>query len=439
MCYVMTNLTDIDHMKIDPNIIAIRRDVPFVRNVGEAILIIDTRDTQTGFVRLLKEHSNNVSFFSIDRRNLHGPAYTFTFADLDTIEQLNETAKTEPSRKGLDKLTQDEVVAIVCPFWPSEAQDWITRTTLSGWPEKGIKDHIVRGGCHFVAKSHHTEPDDSTQWRYSFSQAEVVLINSWNGVQKYIYHILRVIKGRITKTCRTDEKSVFNNYLIKTLILWASELNPAKFWAEENVEASVKVLLCQIIECLIERECPHYFISCLNILDFAVGSDINSEVSLLEQLMCKGVSRIMADFPKFDGGISMHVKASKQLIKHFSAHTMTDIYINPLHPTFIGHNSNGEFSNGTSICSELGNLFKAIMSHKRLQSLNSHERSRANITATIELFRRCLEEDIESHSEGLIDLQESFHVNVASIVNSCVSKDSSGSGISTRSQDGSMI
>src|SRR5688572_21291587 len=200
MCYVAANLTDLDRMIINPNIIAIPSDVAIVRNLGEEILIIDTRDTQTGFVRLLKEHSNN------------GPAHTFPVAGLNELELLNG-----------QKITQDDVDAIFCPFWPSEAQDWITRTTLSGWPEKGVKDHIVRGGCHFVAKSHHTEPNDSTQWRYSFSQAEIVLIHSWNDVQKYIYHILRVIKKCISMKCKTPEKSVFNNYFFKTLMLWASE------------------------------------------------------------------------------------------------------------------------------------------------------------------------------------------------------------------------
>ena len=77
-------------MIINPNIIAIPRDVAFARNFGEEILIIDTRDTQTGFVRLLKEHSNNVSFFNIDRSKLHGPAHTFSLAGLDMNEQLNE-------------------------------------------------------------------------------------------------------------------------------------------------------------------------------------------------------------------------------------------------------------------------------------------------------------------------------------------------------------
>ena len=255
-------------------------------------------------------------------------------------------------------MTQDEVVAIFCPFWPSEAQDWITRTTLSGWPEKGIKDHIVRGGCHFVAKSHHTEPDDSTQWRYSFSQAEIVLINSWNDVQKYIYHILRVIKRRITKTCGTEEKSVFNSYLIKTLMLWACEKNPAEFWAEENVEASVEELLCQTIECLIDRECPHYFISGLNILDCSVGTDINSEVFLLEQFMCEGVSRIMADFPKFNVKMNLHVEISTKLIKHLSS--FPDACINPLDPTFGRYNFSGEFSGVASFTRNLEIFLKGL-------------------------------------------------------------------------------
>ena len=272
--------------------------------------------------------------------------------------------------KSVQQLTLDEVDAIFCPYWPSEATDWITRTSVSGWPDKNIKDHIVRGGCHLVAKSHHTEPNDSTQWRYSFSQAEIVLINSWNDVQKYIYHILRVIKKRISKKCNTHEKSIFNNYFFKTLMLWASEKKGAEFWNEDCIESSIAELLCQAIECLIDRECQHYFIPKVNILDHSLELDTTKEISSLEEHIRYEIQGIMCRFPKCDERTDFQVELSKNFVVHYKLRANAEFVINPFSLSFERYFDN-ELENDPLFRTELETLFKGLLANLELRSSRS--------------------------------------------------------------------
>ena len=276
-------------MRVYPNFHAIPRHVKLPDNSAMQYFHIDTQKSHVGFCRL--QYHNENRFYACCRTGFHGPARTSLLSDwIDVASIFNGIM---PNFVDFHKVTLDQVNAVFCPYWPAEATDWMTRISVSGWPDKNLKDHIMRGGCHLVAKSHHTEPEDDTQWRYSFSQAEIILVNSWSDVQKYIYHILRVIKGRITKKCNTPEQSIFNNYFFKTIMLWASEKKPVKFWNKESIDSSIAELLGQAIECLIDRECQHYFISQVNILDEALESDMSKDISSLEEHMCGKIQSTM--------------------------------------------------------------------------------------------------------------------------------------------------
>ena len=75
-------------------------------------------------------------------------------------------------------------------------------------------DKIVHGGCHLVPKAHESNPNDDASWRYSFSQAELILIDTWNEVQKYIYHILRILNPMLLRLCKGDRVVDMNFFRI---------------------------------------------------------------------------------------------------------------------------------------------------------------------------------------------------------------------------------
>ena len=73
------------------------------------------------------------------------------------------------------------------------------------------------------------------QHRLSFSRAEIILLNSWMPVQQIVYHMLRIFvkTERLTDTADDSESETLRNYHIKTLMLWACELEPRSWWIDD--------------------------------------------------------------------------------------------------------------------------------------------------------------------------------------------------------------
>jgi len=136
-------------------------------------------------------------------------------------------------------LSVDAVQCIRCLPWPSQAADWSTRHRNYDWPDSATVDRVVNDGCDVVNVAHRQCRQDEwmnkNQWRLSFSRAEIVLINSWMPVQQIVYHMLRVFvkTERLTDSDDNTGTKIFNNYHIKTLMLWAYELKPRSWWTDD--------------------------------------------------------------------------------------------------------------------------------------------------------------------------------------------------------------
>ena len=164
--------------------------------------------------------------------------------------------------------TKDDVFAIKCPSWPIAAQEWICREREHNWPSEKCIEQVVEGGCHVVAKPHDSNIGDDTEWRYSFSKAEIVLIHTWTAKQKHVYHILRLIKSELVQKLASDSRKVLSTYFIKTLMLWKCEDLRQEFWAQENLENIICKLLLFYIEWLIDKQCLSYFIPGYNMWEY---------------------------------------------------------------------------------------------------------------------------------------------------------------------------
>ena len=159
-------------------------------------------------------------FYEGDQRDIHGPALL-----------------TDYSHTSL--LSSDHVPCVRCLSWPSQAADWPTRHRNYDWPDSATVDRVVNNGCDVVPVAHRQcrqhEWMGRFQWRLSFSRAEIVVINSWMPVQQIVYHMLRVfVKNELTKNDDNNSEAFeLSNYHIKTLMMWACELNSSSFWTNE--------------------------------------------------------------------------------------------------------------------------------------------------------------------------------------------------------------
>src|SRR6218665_2651222 len=281
--YFLSNPTDIDAMYCDMTFCAIYDHVKIPERLARNVLIIETKDCHAGFARL----RHGVQYFR--KHNVmykhdmeKGPAYTYQLS-IGTTYLRAVLGKIYPRWKNICNLSKDDVYSLSCPLGPPDAHDWITHKRINGWPSTDTINAIVKSGCHLVSKPHAKNPNDDTQWRYSFSQAETVLIhNNWTDVQKYIYHLLRIIKRDVVSRCGGKDKTFISNYYIKTSMLWKCEEKPSSFWEERNIVTSTRELLLGFIQQLIERNIPHYFMPANNIMDdLPCNPNVENEVLLL--------------------------------------------------------------------------------------------------------------------------------------------------------------
>ena len=194
------------------------------------------------------------------------------------------------------QLPTDLVYCVRCLSWPPHAADWPTRHRSYGWPDSETVDRVVRNGCDFVQIAHHLCRQDEVmskhQWRLSFSRAEVTLINSWMPVQQIVYHVMRVFmkpEQKLTKSANRSNSGVgtLSNYHIKTLMLWACELKPKSWWADDLRLIRISVeLLHTLAVWLNETRCPHYFINNCNLVDQSFALDMTVSRLLLVDKDC---------------------------------------------------------------------------------------------------------------------------------------------------------
>jgi len=126
------------------------------------------------------------------------------------------------------------------------------------------------------------------QHRLSFSRAEVALLNSWMPVQQILYHMLRFYMKTEGLTDITDSngRKILSNYNIKTLMLWACERKPMRWWTDELNVVSVCVKLLHILaDWLTDARCPHYFINNCNLFDVLDNTYLGPSQRMAHRLM----------------------------------------------------------------------------------------------------------------------------------------------------------
>ena len=159
-------------------------------------------------------------------------------------------------------------------MWLPQAADWPKRYRNYGWPDSVTVDRIVNKGCDVVGVAHRQcrqhKWTAKNQWRLSFSRAEIVLMNNMMPIQQIVYHMLRVFikTERLLDTANNSEKCTLSNYHIKTLLLWACELKSRSWWTDDlNLVRICVELLHTLAVWLIDKRCPHYFISNCDLFD----------------------------------------------------------------------------------------------------------------------------------------------------------------------------
>ena len=201
-------------------------------------------------------------FSAFDQGSITGPSYSL------------------PCNIGSFNVNRDFVYGVKCPFWPSQAEEWLHRARPN-WPTDEVISSIAAQGCHVVPVGSHNSNLREYEWRFSFSVAELTLVRSLSKKQKMTYSLLKAV---IKSELKLREIDVFASYHLKTCLLWFLEKNGTRSWGEHSLGTSILELIDFLIEFYAHGSLPNYFISTNNMIDHRSSEDILKLCHALQQV-----------------------------------------------------------------------------------------------------------------------------------------------------------
>ncbi|KAK3086607.1 hypothetical protein FSP39_020994 [Pinctada imbricata] len=116
----------------------------------------------------------------------------------------------------------DMAYTLRCPFWPTQAMSFVTRSIERGWPSYQVLKDVMNDGCLLVPISSKQQTCSDLvdlEWRISFSLAEKRLIYSMNHSQFLCYGLSKIFLNEILKDIPVVD-DLLCSYFMKTAVLW---------------------------------------------------------------------------------------------------------------------------------------------------------------------------------------------------------------------------
>ena len=184
------------------------------------------------------------------------------------VTEANEDLSTETKFKDIEEVNAyfhdimggiDFVPAFRCRGWPNVAQEWIKRERQ--WPSPDIVDRIVQEGFHLVVKPPKNGGNPDCDFRISFSHAEYLLSQEMNDIQRDCYRCLK----KYYRAYLSKEPKGLVTFHLKNILLRTIEETGVEVWTESNRAECMMKLLENLLESLIKKDLPHFFVRSYNL------------------------------------------------------------------------------------------------------------------------------------------------------------------------------
>ena len=186
---------------------------------------------------------------------------------------------------------------------------------------------------------------------------------NWYWIQPNYHLLSREFKLVISESAGIRIGTELSSYNMKTLMFWACERYPSESWATENLPRTLKQILFTLIEWLIEKHCPNYFIEDCNTLDgiSTRWDDYDDHISFLLDIATNRIDALMVNNPIACGSVS-------------SALDLKDIvclnsFLNL--NKFRNHSVHIETVLNQMLMDEIHNLYRAIKCHVKSSQLRN--------------------------------------------------------------------
>ncbi|CAF2771419.1 unnamed protein product [Rotaria sp. Silwood2] len=183
----------------------------------------------------------------------------------------------------------DLVPSLQLKFWPTDILPFLERIKINR--PKIYRLIIDKSSMHVIPKWSTKTPrcDRELEFRYSFSAAELILAQQRSIEERVLNGIARSIYYKFLKGQKVSAQNVIPSYFVKTTVLWMCETMD---FTTDNEETLAKRWLRYAVDRLNERDCPHYIIPHLNILEPYSAESLQKAVEILLQVDVKETHEI---------------------------------------------------------------------------------------------------------------------------------------------------
>ncbi|XP_068719303.1 uncharacterized protein [Montipora capricornis] len=267
---------------------------------------------ESGVQSLQPEGSNEYFLSSEVFTELHSRFNYFRFGGWLTFRQSGPASTIRWNISTLPNYvnfgTLDNVFALHCPSWPAEARAWVKRKRKYSCQKPNVVEAILNYGVDLVPKPKKVGCDSLTNstrtkflWRLSFSIPELLLINSWNDVQRICY--------RYGKTLLKTNLSHLGipSYCGLNVMFWIIEETESGQWIDLHLVHCLKMFFEKLERCCQEGFCSHYFVPENNLF-----WEIPKDKLLKGSRICRAIRKELYTYLWLDEGIWCYLNGYSQ-------------------------------------------------------------------------------------------------------------------------------
>ena len=183
---------------------------------------------------------------------------------------------------------QDFVPCLFLPWWPAE-ETFLSRRRVTDFPPEAVRRGICRFGIHLVPTGRPGSDTEQTEWRMSFSRAEVVAVRHFSAVQ----HATVTTVKRMTKILKGwGLVAAPKSYYIKTAVLWLVQCQPSTRWT--GVTAGVHMVLDWLKLLLTTGRIPCFFWPAINLVAGLSRAELNGMIQTIHLMMRQATLLLLA-------------------------------------------------------------------------------------------------------------------------------------------------
>ena len=155
-------------------------------------------------------------------------------------------------------MLNDLAYCVKCDTWIADEQPWQVRSH-SSWQSSDLMSTITSYGVIFVPIGYKGSPNETTEWRISFSVAEKLMIYSFSHTQVLCYALMKLLlKEIISKVDGLND--LLCSYFIKTMLFWMFEESEQSLWIPENIKPCSTACIKRLLYCVEYSIMWHYLI-----------------------------------------------------------------------------------------------------------------------------------------------------------------------------------